>query len=389
MVGFSRRVPRCLTPTRLGRVRSTVTDVAYDLTVSNPTRCDLPYPDDLLAPLAEARGLDYRPDPRGPRAGRVAVASWYRRWGVSVDPDRVVLTSSTSEAYSLIFKLVADPGDAVLTPTPSYPLFDQLCRLDAVAARPYPLDQEADWRLDLDRVDEQAAGARAVIVVHPNNPTGSHIHPDDAVRLVETCRASGLALIADEVFLPFVLDGGPGDDRSFAAVRDVLTFTLGGLSKSAGLPQLKLGWIVVGGPDAEVVAALERLDHIADAYLSVSTPVALAADRLLRRGAAVEAAITSRCHRNLAALRDAARGWPAATVPVVGGGWSVPIRIPSVIDEETLAIRLLTERGVAVQPGFLFDLPFDGGLVLSLLTPEAVWRDGLGELFKALRLWLE
>ncbi len=389
MVGFSRRVPGSLTPTRFGRVRATTTDVPYDLTVSNPTLCELPYPDDLVAPLGDVRGLDYRPDPRGPRPGREAVAAWYRRWGVAPDPDRVVLTASTSEAYSMIFKLVADPGDAVLIPTPSYPLFDQLCRLDAITVRPYPLDPEAGGRPDLDYIDRSAAGARAVIVVHPNNPTGCHVHPDDAARLVATCQAHDLALIADEVFLPFVLDGGPGDDRSFTAAHDVLTFSLGGLSKSIGLPQLKLGWMVVGGPDAVVAAALDHLDHITDAYLSVATPVALAVDRLLGRGAAIETAITTRCRRNLAVLRTAAESWPAAAVPTVGGGWSVPIRIPSVIDDETLAIRLLTERGVAVQPGFLFDLPFDGGLVLSLLTPEGVWRDGLNELFDALRRWLD
>jgi aspartate/methionine/tyrosine aminotransferase len=384
---FSSRLPRSLEPTRLSRIRDAVGTVPWDLTVSNPTRCGLPRPDDLLAGLADPGGLDYRPDPRGPLSGRTAVAGWYRRWDLDLKPDRVVLTASTSEAYSLLFKLLADPGDAVLVPTPSYPLFDQLCRLEGIEARPYQLDPEAGWRIDLESVASSGNRCRGVIVVHPNNPTGSHVHPDDAADLATFCRARHLPLIADEVFLPFVVDGGPGDDRSFAGAADVLTFALGGLSKCIGLPQLKLGWIVVGGPDGEVEAALDRLDHITDAFLSVSTPVALSAGTLLDRGAPVGAAITARCRGNLTALRKIAATWPAVTVPPVGGGWSVPIRVPAVCDDEDLAIRLLTERGIAVQPGYLFDLPHDGTLVLSLLTPDPVWREGLGELFAALDAW--
>jgi aspartate/methionine/tyrosine aminotransferase len=389
VVDFSTRVPRRLAPNRLAEARTALGDVPYDLTGSNPTRCGLPYPEDLLAPLAEPGGLDYRPDPRGPLQGRVAIAEWYSRWGLAVDPARVVLTASTSEAYSLIFKLIADPADAVLAPTPSYPLFEPLARLDGIESRRYPLDAEAGWRLDLGPVGRTDHGVRGVIVVHPNNPTGSHVHPDDRAALLEICCSRGLTLIADEVFLPFTVDGGPGADRSFAGTDEVLTFTLGGLSKSLGLPQLKLAWIIASGPDDEVAAALERLDHITDTYLSVATPVALATGRLLERGAVVTDAITGRCRRNLAALRDVAGSWPAITVPAIGGGWSVPIRVPVVGDDETLAIRLMTEHGVAVHPGFLFDLPHNGTLVLSLLTPEPVWRRGLAELVGALRRWLD
>ncbi len=389
MVDFSTRVPRRLRPNRLAEARSAVGEVAYDLTVSNPTRCGLPYPDDLLAPLADPRGLDYRPDPRGPLPGRIAVAEWYSRWGVAVDPARVVLTASTSEAYSVIFKLVADPGDAVLVPTPSYPLFEPLCRLDGIDTHSYTLDPEDGWRPDLSAVGGAEDRIRGVVAVHPNNPTGSHVHPDDLATLVEHCRALKLTLIADEVFLPFVVDGGPGADRSFSATDASLTFTLGGLSKSVGLPQLKLAWIIVSGPDDEVALALERLDHITDTYLSVATPVALAAGKLLAGGAVVADAITARCRRNLATLRDLAGRWPAVTVPVVGGGWSVPIRVPVVGDDQTLAIRLLIDHGVAVHPGFLFDLPDNGTLVLSLLTPESTWRQGLVELFGAVRRRLD
>ncbi len=388
MVTFSRRVPRVLEPNRLAEARVRLGDIPFDLSVGNPTVCDLPYPDELLAGLANPDGLHYRPAPFGPLEARAAVARQYQRWGVSVDPGRVVLTASTSEAYSLLFKLLCNPGDAVLTPTPSYPLFEQLGRLDGLQIHPLPLDPEDDWRPDLSTLADAPRRTRAVIVVHPNNPTGSHIHPEDATALTTACRDRGWALVADEVFLPFCLDGGPGSRCSFASPADALTFTLGGLSKSAGLPQLKLAWIVVGGPDAMVAAALERLDYIADAYLSVNTPVALAAPCLLAAATTIEGAIASRCLANLEFLRDMAASLPAVTVPAVGGGWSALIRLPAVLDDEEIALRLLEERGVAVQPGFFFDIPTAGVMVLSLLTPEPIWRQGLEELFEAVRSWI-
>lgn len=362
--------------------------VPIDLTVSNPTRCDLPYPPDLLQPLADPAGLEYRPDALGPESTRQAVASVLQRWADDIDPSSIMLTGSTSEAYSLLFKLLCDPGDTVLVPTPSYPLFDQLTRLDAVAARPFELDASDDWRPDLDGMAAAPDTTRAVILVHPNNPTGSHVHPDDAAAVQELCRDRGWALIADEVFLPYTLDGGPGSTRSFAGADRCLGFTLGGLSKMAGLPQVKLGWVVVGGPDNEKRQALERLDYIADAYLSVNTPVALAAPRLIASAEAVQSAIGDRCRRNLETLRSAAAEVPAVTVPPVGGGWSVLVRLPAIIDDEELALQLLTEHGVAVQPGYLFDLPDEGTFVLSLLTPEPVWQRGLAAVFDTVRSWM-
>ncbi len=388
MVAFSRRVPQRLESNRLTEAAAARGEIPFDLSVSNPTACGLPYPDGLLAGLADPAGLRYRPDPFGPPGTRAAVAREYERWGARVDPARVVLTASTSEAYSLLFKLLCDPGDTVVTPTPSYPLFDQLSRLDGLATHPLPLDPDDDWRPVLAAAHAAPDTTRAVIVVHPNNPTGSYLHPEDADALASTCRGRGWAVIADEVFLPFPLAGGPGSERSFATREDALTFTLGGLSKSAGLPQLKLAWIVVSGPEALVAAALARLEYIADAYLSVSTPVALAAPQILSASATVRSAISERCRGNLVILRELAAGLPAVTVPSVGGGWSALVRLPAVLDDEEMAVRLLTERGVAVQPGFLFDLPMDGAIVLSLLTPEPIWRKGLAEIFDAVRSWL-
>jgi aspartate/methionine/tyrosine aminotransferase len=386
---FSHRVPDRLRLNRLAEAKARVTEVPFDLTISNPTICGLDYPDTLLAPLGHPRGLVYRPEPRGARRAREAVAATYARWGSVVDPDRIVLTASTSEAYGLIFKLLCNPGDTVAIPTPSYPLFDHLARLESIHTHPVPLDAEDDWRPELDRIAEAPATTRAMVVVHPNNPTGSFIHPDDASPIAGRCRERGLALVADEVFLPFVLDGGPGEDSSFASVDECLTFTLGGLSKSLGLPQLKLAWIAVNGPDELVEASLDRLDYIADAYLSVGTPVSLATPRLLAEATAVGDSISERCRTNLERLRTIAASRPWVTVPRVGGGWSVPIRLPAVLDDEAMALRLLVERGVAVQPGYLFDLPHDSTFVLSLLTPEKAWREGLDLMFDSLASWLD
>lgn len=383
MASFSRRTPDDQRPNRLASARARLGEPAFDLTESNPTRCRLPYPEDLLGALADPRGLVYRPEPKGPLAARAAVARQYLGWGVELDPERVVLTASTSEAYGFLMRLLADPGDRLLVPSPSYPLFDQLARLDAVSLVPYALDVEDGWRPDLDALAAAPEGCRALVVVHPNNPTGSFIQPEDAARLGELCRARGWALIADEVFLPYPLDGGPGSDRSFAATSSCLTFSLGGLSKSVGLPQLKLGWIAVSGPSEELPAALARLDYVADAYLSVSTPVALAAAQLLERGLPVQRAIAGRCRANLDRLRELAGATPAVTVLPVGGGWSVVLRVPSLLDDEGLAVHLLESAGVAVHPGYLFDLPGEGYLVLSLLPPEELFGEGVRRLLAA------
>jgi hypothetical protein len=383
MATYSRRTPDDQRPNRLAAARARLGEPAFDLTESNPTRSRLPYPEDLLDALADPRGLAYRPEPKGPLEARAAVALQYLGWGVEVPPERIVLTASTSEAYGFLMRLLADPGDRLLVPTPSYPLFDQLARLDAVSLVPYALDVDDGWRPDLGALAAAPEGCRALVVVHPNNPTGSFILPEDASRLSELCRSRGWALIADEVFLPYPLDGGPGCDRSFAATSACLTFTLGGLSKSIGLPQLKLGWIAGSGPAAELPAALARLEYVADAYLSVGTPVALAAPQLLERGLSVQRAIAGRCRANLARLRELARTAPAVTVLPAGGGWSAVLRVPSLLDDEGLAIHLLEAASVAVHPGYLYEMPGEGYLVLSLLPPEGVFDEGVRRLLAA------
>ena len=372
----SRRIPRDLSVNRLAAARARMGEIPYDLTLSNPTACGIHHPPDLLQGLADPRGLRYAPDPRGPVPARTAVAMDYRQWGVEVDPDRMILTASTSEAYSFLFRLLADPGDSILVPTPSYPLFDHLARLDGIEARTFALDPEDGWRIDFSILERQGEDVRAVIVVHPNNPTGSFVHPEDRDRLAALCRDRGWAIIADEVFLPYPLDDNPGDDASFAGIHDCLCFTLGGLSKSVGLPQVKLAWIVASGPDDDVEAALEGIEYIADTYLPVSTPVALAAPQLLTEGAAIREAIRARCRANLEALRRLAADHPSIDVLPVGGGWSVVLRVPAVIAEEELGLRLLEGHGVAVHPGLFFGFPSEGFLVISLLPPEIVFNGG-------------
>jgi alanine-synthesizing transaminase len=380
---FSDRVPDQLAPNRIASARAHA-DVRYDLTVSNPTACGIAYPAELLQPLADRAGFVYRPDARGLPSARALVAREYLRHGITVDPENIVLTASTSEAYSFIFKLLCNSGDAVLVPAPSYPLFEYLARIESVRIVPYDLDAEAGWRIRFDELLNAPPEVRAVIVVHPNNPTGSFVHPHDLASVRELARERDWALVADEVFLDYPLADSP-HSASCAGNGDVLTFTLGGLSKSVGLPQLKLAWIVVSGPDGCVQSALDRLEFIADTFLSVATPVQLALPHLLHAGSDVRAAIQTRCRQNLATLLELVPAVPAVRVLPPGGGWSAVLRIPSVLPEEEFVIELLTEASVAVQPGFFFDFPQEGYLVVSLLPEPAIFRAGIARVLARLR----
>jgi len=372
---FSRRVPDDLTPTAWGRARAARGTVPYDLTVSNPTLCGFAYPHGLLDPLRDPSALQYRPDPKGLRSAREAVAREYGARGVVVDPEDIVLTASSSEAYGFLFKLLCDPGDTVLVPTPSYPLFEHLASLEGVRVARFLLEPANGWQPGL--VEPAVAkSARAAILVHPNNPTGSWIDLSAAERLACSGGAARIPLIVDEVFLDFPL--APHVlPKTFAARSTGLTFTLGGLSKSRGLPQLKLSWIVVSGPDAEVAAALPALEFIADGYLSVGTPVQLALPELLARATPVRDAILARCLSNLAVMRGAVSGVPSVQLLEPGGGWSAVLRFPRVLTEDALTVELLERHGVAVHPGYFFDFPSDGYLVVSLLAEPSTFLAGL------------
>jgi hypothetical protein len=352
-----------------------------DLTEANPTTAGLSYPPDVLSSLSDARAERYHPEPLGLPEARAAVAAEYARYGATVPPDRVVLTSSTSEAYGFIFKLTCDPGDAVLVPQPSYPLFDMLAGLDGVARQPYRLEWHGRWSIDRASV-ERALGqnTRAVLVVSPNNPTGSLLGGSDRDWIVALCRERGLALVVDEVFLDYPLAPDVAV-RSAAGEDRALVFSLGGLSKSAGLPQVKLGWMVVSGPTALVAGALDRLALISDTYLSVSTPVQVAAPRLMEAGGLVRARIAERTKANLAVLRDRLVNRPDVALLQPEAGWSAVLQVPATESEEALALRLVRQAQVVVHPGYFFDFPREAFLVVSLLPNPAVFREAIERLF--------
>jgi len=336
-----------------------------DLTETNPTRAGIDYPHDELAEVfARAARAPYDPDPRGLRSARVILS---REDGAG-SPDDYILTASTSEAYSFLFRLLADPGDAMLAPVPSYPLLEHLAALERVELQPFALEFHRRWEIR----DVPVTGrTRAIVVVNPNNPTGSFVTPAEQDALA----AHGLPIISDEVFLDYPIDW-PLDAAGTSFVRDdVLTFTLGGLSKSAGLPHFKLAWIRVSGPGKQ--EALEALELIADNFLSVATPVQVALPDLLRLAPRIRDAIRARTRANLATLRAAMAGAPAAQVLPVEGGWSAVVRVPRLMSDEDFALAAL-DRGVVVQPGYFFDFASEGWVVVSLLTVPEVFAEGVG-----------
>lgn len=385
---FSERVPRSLEPNRISvavqRARAAGRSL-IDLTATNPTTEGIEYPAGLLDSLASPAALTYAPQPFGLLDARRAVAADYARQGRIVDPDRIILTASTSEAYSILFKLLCAPaGDAAMVPVPSYPLFDHLTSLDGVQAIPYRLEYHGRWTMafeDLDRAWSSAV--RAVLAVSPNNPTGSMLSTDEVAALSTRCAARDAALMIDEVFADYPIGTcqnsalGKASSAGETSPSECLSFRLGGLSKSAGLPQVKLGWIAVDGPDTIVGPALDRLDVICDAYLSVSTPVQVAAPRLIEAGALVRARILERIRLNARRLGEAALAHPAIEVLPIHAGWSSVLRVPSTTSEEDLVVDLLERDGVLVHPGFFFDFPHEAFLVLSLLPEPAIFEEGI------------
>ncbi|HUP39103.1 MAG TPA: pyridoxal phosphate-dependent aminotransferase [Vicinamibacterales bacterium] len=356
-------------------------DPIVDLTLSNPTRAGIPYPSGLLASLASDRSLSYDPEPFGTPSARQAVSDDLARRGLAVPAHRTVLTASTSEAYSLLFKLLCDPGDAVLAPRPSYPLIEHLTDLDGISLEHYRLEFHGRWELDRQDVREKAGSrrTRAIIMINPNNPTGSVVTDAELDVLASLARDRDLALISDEVFADYSMSGAP----LVSALRQetALTFALGGLSKSLGLPQVKLGWIAVGGPAALVTDALERLETICDAYLSVSTPVQVAAPELLAAGASVRTRIQERVRENFAQLQTLASASPACAVLPSEAGWYAVVQVPAIASEETIVLDLLEQTGVLVHPGYFFDFEREAFLVLSLLPEPRMFAAAARALF--------
>ncbi len=374
---FSSRIASDLTPNRLSAAIAALraSGVEFDdLTESNPTRVGIDYPGRLLEALAQPSGLTYAPEPFGLPSAREAVVGDFRRRGMSVSRDRVVLTASTSDAYSTLFKLLCDPGDEVLVPAPSYPLFEYLAALDSVSPRTYQLDYHGAWSLDIDGLRRATTDrTRAAIVVSPNNPTGSYLKRAELDALASHCRAHDLVLIGDEVFAEYVIDADLPRTSSVLAQRQALTFSLGGLSKGLGLPQLKLGWMVASGPEELVRPALERLEIICDAYLPVATPVQAGLPALFAEGAVIRRAIRDRVTRNYRALLQAVARCPSVDALPAEGGWYAVIQVPAMQSEESLVLQLLEHDRVLVHPGYFFDFPREAYLVLSLLPPAEVF----------------
>jgi hypothetical protein len=371
-VGHARDVSLNATTRTLDALRERGVNI-LDLTVSNPTHVGLDYPADLLAAMSSTAALSYDPHPLGLRVAREAVSADFMRRGLAVSPDQIALTASTSEAYSYLFKLLCDPGDAVLMPQPSYPLFEHLTVLESVIANPYRVEFHGSWRIDAQdlrsRIDDRT---RAILVVSPNNPTGAFLHEHDLAMLDELCAAHNLMLIGDEVFADFPLDDAP-HAVSVLRCRHAVSCSLGGLSKSAGLPQVKLGWVALSGPAAKLTPLIDAYEVIADTFLSVSTPVQVAASDLLVRGAIVREQIQQRIHRNLTRLRELAATTPEISVLPVEGGWSATLQVPRYRSEEALVLELLTGEHVLVHPGYFFDFEREAFLIVSLLVEPHVF----------------
>lgn len=348
----------------------------FDLTISNPTECGFIYQDqEICRALANSAVLHYEPDPRGMRSARAALASYYAERGMKVELGDIFLTTSTSEAYSLAFRLLCNPGDEILIPAPSYPLFEFLADIHDVHLVRYPLLYDYGWQIDFDSLEKAvSARTRAVIVVHPNNPTGHYTKQEEAERLNEICAAHEMALIADEVFLDFALTNQT--PKSFAANARALTFTTSGLSKIAGLPQMKAAWLVVSGPPELTEQALPRLEVIADTYLSMNAPVQLALPVFMEHRLGFQEQLMDRVRKNLAELDRQLAAQPACSRLNIEGGWYAVIRLPAICDDEEFAVNLLQAKRVYVHPGHFYDFPKKGYLVVSLITPEENFTTG-------------
>lgn len=377
---FSRRTNWSLTPNRYSvaiHAKRASGATLLDLTASNPTTIGLRFESErVLAALSMPEGLRYEPAPNGMLHARRAVSAYYAGMGFQVSPDSVVLSVSTSEAYSYCFRLLCDPGDEVLVPQPSYPLFEFLADLQDVRLVPYRLLYDHGWQIDFHSLEAAISNrTRAVLLVNPNNPTGSYVKTAEQYLLNSICSKHQIAIIADEVFLDYSL-GGPTTE-SFVTNDGALTFTLSGLSKICALPQMKLAWTVLSGPPEIVYEAIARLEVIADTYLSVNAPIQWALESLLSTRSQIQEQLIARIRRNLSELDSQLNSQSLVSRLKVEAGWYAILRVPATRSDEELSIELIEKDEVLVQPGHFYDFGSDGYLVISLITPEREFQDGL------------
>jgi alanine-synthesizing transaminase len=378
---FSERTNWQLTPNKytqaLEEMRSSGVSL-IDLTVSNPTECGLQYDSPtILQAFQNEKAITYQPEAKGLLEAREAIARYYREdHGETVDPESLLLTTSTSEAYSYVFRLLCNPQDEILVPKPSYPLFDFLGDLQDVNLRPYSLQYAHGWFIDFESVVHAlTARTRSILLVHPNNPTGSFVKKEEVERLNALCRERNLALIVDEVFLDYAIEGSAR--KSFAGNSDALTFTLSGLSKIAALPQMKVAWIATTGPESLVRPALERLEIVADTYLSMGSPTQWAVPRLLEQRGSLQPQILNRIRGNWELLKKFVTRSSSAELLEAEGGWYAVLRMASGRSDEDLAIEIMRNARVLVHPGHFYDFPTEGHLVVSLIATPENFRMGM------------
>lgn len=383
---YSRRLPWTSLPNRftcLIEERRRAGAPLLDLTVSNPTEILPDYPhSQITGTYASLANFSYRPHPLGSELARNEIASLYQEAGVRLSADLIALTASSSEAYALLFKLLCDPGDEVLIPVPSYPLFEYLAALENVRTIPYRLVYDGSWSLDFaDLRNRLSARSRVIVVVNPNNPTGSFLKPVERELLLQLASDRGIPVISDEVFMDYRFGSKTDWQSTLAGEESTLAFSLNGLSKMAAMPQMKLGWIAIAGPPKERDEARTRLELLLDTYLSVNTPVQAALRDLLAIGAENRTVLKSRIAANLDTLATKLAGQPVHPLHAEGG-WSTILRLPNTQSEEAWIGKLLTEENIVVQPGYFFDMHSEPYVVLSLITPEATFAEGISRIVR-------
>lgn len=384
---FANRTNWNLTPNRLSEALARNRQsgkTLLDLSASNPTECGFQYASHaIMRALCSPRTIEYHPEPRGLETARRAISAYYGEKSRKVSPEKIILTTSTSEGYSFVFRLLCNPGDEILVPTPSYPLFDFLAEIQDVKLKRYPLVYDHGWQIDLHALEQAVTGrTRGMIVVHPNNPTGHFTKAAEMAAINRLCASREIAIIADEVFLDFSL--GTDAHSSFSANQDALTFTLSGISKISGLPQMKLAWLAVSGPEKLRQQALERLELIADTYLSMNAPIQLATPVFLEMRNGFQQQVMERVRANLAELDRQLSTQQQCSRLEVEGGWYAVLRVPATRSDEELALELLEEKNVYVHPGHFYDFQQEGHLVVSLITPANEFAEGIQRLLATL-----
>ncbi len=354
----------------------------FDLSISNPTECGIIYPEqDILSSLSHRHTLSYHPSSQGLLSAREAVAQYYREKSIDVDPEDIFLTASTSEAYSLLFKLLCNRDEHILVPQPSYPLFEYLAQVSDVHLLSYHLFYDHGWHIDVESIRSTiTSSTKALVIVSPHNPTGMFLKKEEYQQLQEIARLHNVALIVDEVFLDYPFHDDPTRVGTTVSTSEVLTFTLNGISKSCGLPQMKLGWMVIGGERTVTLEARGRLEILCDTYLSVNTPVQIALLELFRCGKSIQYQILSRVKSNYEFLQGVLCSPSPVSLLESEGGWYAILKVPRTKSDEEWAMELLNEYGVYLFPGYFFDLQNEGYLVVSLLTQSEVFVSAINNL---------